>query len=73
MDMTSYKPKSVGEFELLIDRFVLSQKKITPTDKNYSKEEHLKEIMVECFKMGLKAGQMPCNRPIDLKAICNAL
>ena len=73
MDLSTYKPKSVGDFEILIDRFVLSQKKIVPKDKNYSKEEHFKEILVEVFKMGIACGQMPCNKPIDLKGICNAV
>lgn len=71
MNISDYKPKSIGDFEILVDRFIATNRNNKLKPDNYSKEDHLKEIMIECFKMGLKAGQMPCNKPIDLKSMCN--
>lgn len=70
MNLSDYNPTCPLDFELLIDRWVDAQRSIIPTD-GISKEDHLKEIMIECFKIGYKAGQMPINKPIDLRRICS--
>ena len=73
MNLSEYNPSCVADFEILIDRWVDSLKNVKPQKANgYNKENHFKEILVEVFRMGLKAGQMPCNIAVDLKSICDA-
>lgn len=71
MELSDYNPTCSLDFELLVDRWVDSNKNIKSKMTPMAKENYVKELMLECFKIGYKAGQMPINKPIDLKRISN--
>lgn len=69
MELRDYNPTCALDFELIIDRWVDANRNTKTTMTTKDKEDYVKELMLECFKIGFKAGQMPINRPIDLKRI----
>lgn len=69
MNLRDYKPTSSLDFEILLDKWVDHHRKSFDLPNGKSKEELLKEIMVEAFEMGLQAGKMEWNRPINLGGV----
>lgn len=71
MELSDYKPTCALDFELIVDRWIDDNKNNKDLGRSFSKEDYLKELMLECFKIGYKAGQMPINTPINLKRIAS--
>lgn len=63
--MEALKIDSTFDFSLYIER-ELRESKFVPGPKTM---KALEQFAIKCFKMGFQAGQLPENRPIDLKEI----
>lgn len=63
--MEALKTDSTFDFSLYIER-ELRESKFVSGPKTM---KALEEFAIKCFNMGFQAGQLPENRPIDLKEI----
>ena len=63
--MDDIKIDCLFKFELYLDREMMAIKAL----KGSAEYEAMYSLCVECFKIGLKAGKMPVNKPINLGKI----